>query len=518
MNQENTGLSAVEASLKKKFQNHEWVSVKNDWNNIRSKFYIKKEFHHEHKTNFKKIRFNKRNPTKTLDYYQQYPLYKDANVFLDFNKVHDRIYQNSIPNTITYTYEGLGSRIYNCNFTNDGRSLLATTQHGTSFFKFSEDNKVELSKVISCQNVNWAITDSDVSSNNKFMIHSTLSPNIHIFDLEEGKYSGNFTLKGPEQENNSLNDFISFFSLRVYSLKLSSDNKQIIVGCGKTIGGAPVQVFDIEANKVKHSIIAHSDDINSICFLDKQNSSVFISASDDGVSKLWDTRTMENNKPAGIFYGHVSGLTYVTSKEDDKYFITNCKDQSIKLWDIRKSTTQKMNYPFLKFDYRYEILSQDHIEEIKRFQKKVDNAVMTFWGHQVHMSLIRCHFSPMHGTAQRYIYTGSYDGRIYIYDTISGQNVACLETTNNDPNALNSPVIRDCAWHPYSNTLVSTNFIGEIHKWEYQDLRDGERMEIEDDDKYSEGSDLIRSDSSTQRDGSEHETVMLGRSLLRDNM
>ncbi len=100
MNQENTGLSAVEASLKKKFQTHEWVSVKNDWNNIRSKFYIKKEFHQEHKTNFKKIRFNKRNPTKTLDYYQQYPLYKDANVFLDFNKVHDRIYQNSIPNTV----------------------------------------------------------------------------------------------------------------------------------------------------------------------------------------------------------------------------------------------------------------------------------------------------------------------------------------------------------------------------------------------------------------------------------
>jgi len=100
MNQENTGLSAVEASLRKKFQTHEWVSVKNDWNNIRSKFYIKKEFHHEHKTNFKKIRFNKRNPTKTMDYYQQYPLYKDANVFLDFNKVHDRIYQNSIPNTV----------------------------------------------------------------------------------------------------------------------------------------------------------------------------------------------------------------------------------------------------------------------------------------------------------------------------------------------------------------------------------------------------------------------------------
>ena len=297
--------------------------------------------------------------------------------------------------------------------------------------------------------------------------------------MEKSKYSGQITLTNTEQPNSDLNDFIMFFSLRVYSLKLSGDNRQIIAGCGRTIGGAPVQVFDLEKNKVTHSIVAHSDDINTITYVNKDEPSVFISGSDDGVCKLWDTRTTQNNKPVGIFYGHVSGLTCVTSKEDNRYFITNCKDQSIKLWDLRKLTTEKMNYPFLKYDYRYEILGPEHIEEIKRSQKKVDQSLMTFWGHQVHSTLIRCHFSPVFGTAQRYIYTGSYDGRVYIYDTISGQNIACLEPPNDDVSVLNCPVIRDCAWHPYSQTLVSTSFFGEIHKWEHLDIRNAEKINKE---------------------------------------
>jgi len=366
--------------------------------------------------------------------------------------------------------------------------------------------------------VNWAITDSDISSDNKMMIQSTLSPNIHLFDVEKGKYSGNITLKGNEQENNTLNDFLSFFSLRVYSVKLSGDRQQFIAGCGKTIGGAPIQVYDLETNKVRNSIIAHSDDINSLTYLNKENSSIFLSTSDDGVSKLWDTRILENNKPVGIFYGHVSGVAYISSKEDGRYFITNSKDQSIKLWDIRKSTTQKMNYPFLKFDYRYEILSAEHIEEIKKFQQKVDAAVMTFWGHQVHMSLIRCHFSPAHGTAQRYIYSGSYDGRVYVYDTISGQNVLCLEQPNNG-NVLNSSVIRDCAWHPYSQTLVSSNFLGEIYKWEYFDIRDSDKMEIEEEIRHeTESVKLIKEESLREDEASEDEPIVFERSLLRDNM
>ena len=40
---------------------------------------------------------------------------------------------------------------------------------------------------------------------------------------------------------------------------------------------------------------------------------------------------------------------------------------------------------------------------------------MTYRGHKVLTTLIRAYFSPLHTTAQRFIYAGSADGSVYIY-------------------------------------------------------------------------------------------------------
>ncbi|KAL6992883.1 hypothetical protein U1Q18_011001 [Sarracenia purpurea var. burkii] len=37
----------------------------------------------------------------------------------------------------------------------------------------------------------------------------------------------------------------------------------------------------------------------------------------------------------GILMGHVEGITFLDSRGDGSYFISNGKDQTIKLWDIR---------------------------------------------------------------------------------------------------------------------------------------------------------------------------------------
>jgi WD repeat-containing protein 23 len=413
--------------------------------------------------------------TRSLQCLDEFPKeVPSSNIHFPSEKSIDQAYQTAIPNTVTYSYEGLGTRIYNSKFTSDGKQLLVTSQHGTNVFNFEDDGKIELSRVIRCPNLNWTITDADISSDNKFMLHSTLSPFVHMLDLENGTYTKQFSLKNGTANVEMGDELFWFFSLRIYSLKLSGDNNQLIAACGKALGGAPVQIFDLETEQLKHSVFAHKEDINSICYLDKSNSSIFITASDDGVCKLWDTRILKNFEPVGIFYGHVSGLTSVESKEDNRYFISNCKDQSIKLWDIRSFTTEKKNYPFLKYDYRYEILSPQHIEQIKNYQKRFDQSVMSFWGHQVHSTLIRCHFSPLHGTNQRYIYTGSYDGRIYIYDTHTGENVASLEASIGEEHDAKNQVVRDCAWHPFSQNLISTSFHGDVHRWEHTDLRDAE--------------------------------------------
>ena len=65
---------------------------------------------------------------------------------------------------------------------------------------------------------------------------------------------------------------------------------------------------------------------------------------------------------------------------------------------------------------------------------------------------------------------------MYIYDTVTGENIMKLELPKGDSYYSDS-VVRDCAWHPYSQTLISTSFHGAIHKWEYMDFRDAERCE-----------------------------------------
>lgn len=44
-----------------------------------------------------------------------------------------------------------------------------------------------------------------------------------------------------------------------------------------------------------------------------------------------------------------------------------------------------------------------------------DCSVMTYSGHSVLRTLIRCHFSPIESTGQSYIYSGSADGMIHVW-------------------------------------------------------------------------------------------------------
>jgi hypothetical protein len=45
---------------------------------------------------------------------------------------------------------------------------------------------------------------------------------------------------------------------------------------------------------------------------------------------------------------------------------------------------------------------------------------MTYRGHAVLQTLIRCHFSPSETTGGRYIYSGSADGRIHVRLSLVG--------------------------------------------------------------------------------------------------
>jgi WD repeat-containing protein 23 len=62
-------------------------------------------------------------------------------------------------------------------------------------------------------------------------------------------------------------------------------------------------------------------------------------------------------------------------------------------------------------------------------------------------------------TGQRYIYTGSKDGKLRVYDLYTGDEAMVLSSRK-----ANS-VARDVSWHPTYPVIASTSFEGEINTW-----------------------------------------------------
>jgi WD repeat-containing protein 23 len=175
---------------------------------------------------------------------------------------------------------------------------------------------------------------------------------------------------------------------------------------------------------------------------------------------------MGDGREAGAFMGHTEGLTYVDSKGDGRYVLSNSKDQTMKLWDLRKMMTSAdvenldPHEYTTGFDYRFE----PYPAQYRRIAKN-DCSVVTFQGHRVLKTLIRCHFSPPGSTNSRYVYSGSEDGKVYVYNmdaTLAGTidvGKATIDSRPREPDAyatayemsgemLWRTCVRDASWHP----------------------------------------------------------------------
>ena len=53
-------------------------------------------------------------------------------------------------------------------------------------------------------------------------------------------------------------------------------------------------------------------------------------------AQVWDRRALRGTRPAGVLIGHTEGITHLDPKNDGRYLLSNCKDQTARLWDIRK--------------------------------------------------------------------------------------------------------------------------------------------------------------------------------------
>ncbi|KAG0626567.1 hypothetical protein M758_2G135300 [Ceratodon purpureus] len=353
--------------------------------------------------------------------------------------------------------ERLNSRAYIGQFSIDGSLFVAGFQDRRIRI-YNVEKGWEVQKDIQARNLRWTVTDTALSPDQRFLVYASITPVVYLVNV--GSESGGVrSLANVTDIHEGLN-FASDSrgdAFGLWSLQFSENGRELVAGSNDK----RIYVYDLEANRPVLKINAHKDDVNAVVFADESCNLIY-SGSDDNTCKVWDRRCFaQRGRPAGQLVGHLEGITFIDSRKDGRYFISNGKDQTIKLWDIRKMSSgptpsrRTRRIPSFAWDYRW----MDYPGMGRDVRHPYDQSIMTYKGHLVLRTLIRCYFSPLTSTGQKYIYTGSHDGCVYIYDLVTGKQVSRL--------SYHRGTVRDCSWHPTEPMLVSSSWDGNLAKWEH---------------------------------------------------
>merc|ERR1719228_62780 len=315
-----------------------------------------------------------------------------------------------------------------------------------------------LVQTIEGQDVGWSVLDVALSPDGGHLVYSSWSDSLHqvnILDKEDRQVSLPINPDGRQ--------------FCIFSVVFSQDSQELL--CGANDGF--IYLYDRFSHRQSLRVSAHEDDVNAVCFLDDTTFTV-ASGGDDGLCKVWDRRALreDNPKPVGVLAGHVDGIAFLDPKGDGRHLISNSKDQTIKLWDIRKFSSSsairqgRREVSRQRWDYRWERVPRSVAGCSRRVEG--DSSVVTYTGHTVLQTLVRARFSPKFTTGQRYIYTGCAAGRVVIYDLLTGMIVKEL--------AGHQGVVRDVSWHPYRQEIISSSWDFSVLRW------DGVEAPVEEDE------------------------------------
>ncbi|KAK0628659.1 WD40-repeat-containing domain protein [Bombardia bombarda] len=320
----------------------------------------------------------------------------------------------------------------------------------------------------------WTLTDAALSPDNKWLAYTSLRSSVCFAPTNPNDTGDPYSLDLADYPRQAGRRFRGDFS--IFSVRFSGDGRHLVAGTSTN----SIVVYDIERRQSLHHVVAHYGDVNAVCFADKMSPHILYSGSDDCTIRVWDTRSIGDNREAGAFIGHIEGITYIDSKGDGRYILSNGKDQSMKLWDLRMAMSlaryeeldpmrETRTRPYV-YDYR-----RDSYRENRWFPHPNDNSLVTFRGHKVQRTLIRCHFSPPGSTNSRYVYSGSADGFVHVWnlDATLAAKINIKSVTEGiqpgvprdrmhygGPNRDWQTVVRDVGWHPNTPMFVASAWNG----------------------------------------------------------
>ncbi|KAF3703335.1 DDB1- and CUL4-associated factor 11 WD repeat-containing protein 23 [Channa argus] len=359
-----------------------------------------------------------------------------------------RIRTHFLPNYVSHkdTYQ---QKAFCGVYSENGNMFLSACQDQNIRLYDTSRGRFSLQRTVKARDVGWSVLDVCFTPDAQHVLYSSWSDYIHLCSIEGDSENHTALDLNPDERR-----------FCVFSLAASTDGKEILAGANDGC----LYVFDLEQNKRTLKIDAHEDDVNTVAFADSSSQLLF-SGSDDALCKVWDRRTLREDRPqpVGQLAGHRDGVTFIHSKGDARYLISNSKDQSIKLWDVRKFSPKeglaasRLAVTQQNWDYRWQQVPQ---RALKKHKLTGDTSVMTYRGHGVLHTLIRCRFSPEFSTGQRFIYSGCSTGKIIIYDILTGSVVSRLSG--------HDACVRDVSWHPYEDNIVSSSWDGAVQLWEHR--------------------------------------------------
>jgi len=385
------------------------------------------------------------------------------------------IAHDMIPSTKPDTIINYNARCYSGQFSEDGNFFFSCSQDfKVRMYDTSNPYRWKYYKTAVYYGGQWTITDASLSPDNKYLAYSSIRPQVCLAptdpDNTADPYVLDFSNTGDSRRYGS--------RWGIWSVRFSGDGREIVAGTSDH----SLYVYDVESNQSVLRIQGHQDDVNAVCYGDKNSPHILLSGSDDATVKVWDRRSLGDGREAGVFVGHTEGVTYVDSKGDGRHVISNSKDQTMKLWDMRKmvspdkaASIDPQEY-MTNFDYRF-----SRYDESERTINPHDCSLVTFRGHKVLKTLIRCHFSPPGSTDGRYVYSGSHDGSVYIWnlDATLKTKIDILSATRNsrpieDERFVDrwdmsgggqwSTIVRDVSWHPNAPVIAGKSTLTYIHR------------------------------------------------------
>ncbi|CAH8648556.1 unnamed protein product [Schistosoma haematobium] len=322
----------------------------------------------------------------------------------------------TIPNEVLWSLECYND-VYCGIYNSSGDLFFTASQDGFIRVFDSSGHYFRYMNEINVPEYTWSIVSLSLSNLGDTLVFCSLSPILYFTSLTDVR-DEELNLKHAELQP-GVRNITKTFSVDF----LGGSSNQVVSGHNKGM----VYVTDLQTNKYESFAVnpRSKADVNAVTTLDR-SSNLILAGSDDTNVRLFDIRAL-NKGCQSLFSGHVDGITYLDSKGDDVYFLSNSKDQTVKLWDTRKcreSGKETRMTPRSTWDYRIHPIPRGYPIPSKQNSSKPirgDNSVLTLSGHKVRNTLIRARFSPAFNTEQRFAYSGSAYGNWYIWDLYSGK-------------------------------------------------------------------------------------------------